>query len=134
MKAEGIVYPSFAFSERQFRKAARRAVHSTIAFRCDDGLVEVRPLFERAPHFVDLIEAGPPAKIAATVADLIRQGGGDGRFVLLINLVPVGAPVVSQAHVALALHVQASNQVPPGVCRQKRNSGAVPAVQVAAAG
>jgi hypothetical protein len=59
VKAEGIVYPSFAFSERQFRKAARRAVHSTIAFRCDDGLVEVRPLFERAPHFVDLIEAGP---------------------------------------------------------------------------
>jgi hypothetical protein len=41
----------------------------------------------------DLIETGPPEKIAGTVAELIREGGGDGRFVLLINLVPVGAPV-----------------------------------------
>ena len=41
----------------------------------------------------DLIEAGPPEKIAANVARLLREGAGDGRFVLLINLVPVGAPV-----------------------------------------
>jgi hypothetical protein len=59
VRSEGIVYLNFSFSERQCQKATRRDVDSTIAFDCDEGLVEVRPLPERAPNFADLIEAGP---------------------------------------------------------------------------
>lgn len=40
----------------------------------------------------DLIEAGPTRKIAGRVCALLKEGGGRGRFVILVNLVPVGTP------------------------------------------
>jgi uroporphyrinogen decarboxylase len=41
----------------------------------------------------DLIEEGPVERIVENVAKVIGEGAGDGRFGLLINLVPVGTPV-----------------------------------------
>ncbi len=55
-------------------------------------LLNVRP---------DLIEEGPPEAVAEKVRELIREGAGKGRFVLLINLVPIGAPV-EHVHAAVA--------------------------------
>lgn len=55
-------------------------------------LVNVRP---------DLIESGPPEAIVENVRKIIKEGAGKGRFVLLINLVPVGTPV-EHVHTAVA--------------------------------
>lgn len=55
-------------------------------------LLNVRP---------NLIEEGPVERIVDTIAKLIREGAGKGRFELLINLVPVGTPV-EHAHAAVA--------------------------------
>lgn len=41
----------------------------------------------------DLIEEGPPETIVETVRKLIREGAGKGKFILIINLVPLGTPV-----------------------------------------
>jgi len=41
----------------------------------------------------DLLETGPPRAVADRVWEVIREGAGNGRFVLLANLVPVGTPV-----------------------------------------
>jgi uroporphyrinogen decarboxylase len=49
----------------------------------------------------NLIEEGPVDRIVETVAKLIREGAGKGKFELLINLVPVGTPV-EHAHAAVA--------------------------------
>ncbi len=49
----------------------------------------------------DLIEKGPPEAVAGNVRKLIREGAGRGRFVLLINLVPIGTPV-EHVHAAVA--------------------------------
>ena len=49
----------------------------------------------------DLLESGTPEGIVETVRGLIGEGGGDGRFVLLVNLVPVGTPV-EKVHLAVA--------------------------------
>lgn len=49
----------------------------------------------------DLIESGPPEAIAGKVRELIREGAGKGRFVLLINLVPIGSPP-EHVHAAVA--------------------------------
>lgn len=49
----------------------------------------------------DLLEYGPPERIVATVRDLLRRAARKGRFVLLVNLVPVGAPV-EHVHAAVA--------------------------------
>jgi len=49
----------------------------------------------------NLIEEGPVSRIVETVVKLIREGAGKGRYAMLINLVPVGAPV-EHAHAAVA--------------------------------
>lgn len=49
----------------------------------------------------DLIEAGPREAIVDTVRELIRQAAGNGRFAMLVNLVPLGAPV-EHVHAAVA--------------------------------
>jgi hypothetical protein len=49
----------------------------------------------------NLLEEGPREAIVRTVKGLIHEGAGDGRFVLLINLVPVGTPV-EHVHTAVA--------------------------------
>jgi len=49
----------------------------------------------------DLIEQGPPQRIAGTVRKVIMEGAGGGRFVLLINLVPTGV-LVEYVHAAVA--------------------------------
>jgi uroporphyrinogen-III decarboxylase len=49
----------------------------------------------------DLIEEGPVDRIVETVAKLIGEGAGKGKFELIINLVPVGTPV-EHAHAAVA--------------------------------
>lgn len=49
----------------------------------------------------DLIEEGPPEAIAEKVRGLIKEGAGRGRFVLLLNLVPIGTPV-EHVHAAVA--------------------------------
>jgi uroporphyrinogen decarboxylase len=49
----------------------------------------------------NLLEEGPRQAIVRTVKGLIHEGAGDGRFVLLINLVPVGTPV-ENVHTAVA--------------------------------
>ena len=49
----------------------------------------------------NLLEEGPREAIVRTVKGLIHEGAGDGRFVLLINLVPVGTPV-ENVHTAVA--------------------------------
>ena len=49
----------------------------------------------------DLLEEGPPQSIADTVRRVVRQAAGKGRFVFLINLVPVGTPV-EHVHTAVA--------------------------------
>lgn len=49
----------------------------------------------------DMLESGTPERIVETVRDLIGQGGGSGRFVLLFNLVPIATPV-EKVHLAVA--------------------------------
>lgn len=49
----------------------------------------------------DLIESGPVEAIVETVREIVRQGAGSGRFVMLVNLVPLGAPV-EHVHAAVA--------------------------------
>jgi hypothetical protein len=49
----------------------------------------------------NLIEEGPPEAIVETVRKLIREGAGKGRFVLLVNLVPIVTPV-EHVHAAIA--------------------------------
>ena len=49
----------------------------------------------------DLIEEGPACAVMETVREVIRGGAGSGRFVLLFNLVPLGAPV-ENVHAAVA--------------------------------
>jgi len=49
----------------------------------------------------NLIEEGPPDVIVENVRKLIREGAGKGRFILLINLVPIGTPV-EHVHAAVA--------------------------------
>ena len=46
-------------------------------------LLNVRP---------DILESGPADVIVDAVRKLIREGAGDGRFFMLVNLVPLGAP------------------------------------------
>jgi uroporphyrinogen decarboxylase len=55
-------------------------------------LLNVRP---------DLVESGPPEAIVENVRKLIREGAVKGKFVLLINLVPIGTPV-EHVHTAVA--------------------------------
>jgi len=55
-------------------------------------LLNVRP---------DLIESGPPEAIVENVRKLVWEAAGKGRFVLLINLVPIGTPV-EHVHTAVA--------------------------------
>jgi uroporphyrinogen-III decarboxylase len=49
----------------------------------------------------DLLEQGPPQAVADTVRSVIREGAGKGRFMFLVNLVPVGA-AVEHVHTAVA--------------------------------
>ncbi len=49
----------------------------------------------------NLIEEERPQAVAETVRRMIREGGGRGRFVLLVNLVPVDAPA-ENVHAAVA--------------------------------
>jgi uroporphyrinogen decarboxylase len=49
----------------------------------------------------NLLEEGPPEAIVRTVKGIIRESAGDGRLVLLINLVPVGTDV-ENVHTAVA--------------------------------
>jgi uroporphyrinogen decarboxylase len=49
----------------------------------------------------DLLEEGPAERVVETVRGLIKEGAGDGKFGLLVNLVPVGAPV-DNVHAAVA--------------------------------
>ncbi len=49
----------------------------------------------------DLVEEGPPEAIAENVRKLIGEGAGKGKFVLLMNLVPIGTPV-EHVHAAVA--------------------------------
>jgi uroporphyrinogen decarboxylase len=49
----------------------------------------------------NIIEEGPPEAIVDSVRKLIGEGAGKGRFVLLINLVPIGTPV-EHVHAAVA--------------------------------
>lgn len=49
----------------------------------------------------NLIEEGPVSRIVEDVVKLLREGAGKDRFVLLINLVPVGTPV-EHAHAVVA--------------------------------
>jgi uroporphyrinogen decarboxylase len=49
----------------------------------------------------NLLEEGPAGRVVETVRGLIKEGAGDGRFGLLVNLVPVGAPV-ENVHAAVA--------------------------------
>jgi len=49
----------------------------------------------------DLLEEGPPALIIETVRGIIKEGAGEGRFAMLVNLVPVGVPV-ENVHAAVA--------------------------------
>lgn len=49
----------------------------------------------------NLIEEGPPDVIVDDVRKLMMQGAGKGRFVLLLNLVPIGTPV-EHVHAAVA--------------------------------
>ena len=51
----------------------------------------------------DLIESGPPEAIVRTVMGLVREGAGDGRLVLLMNLVPVGTDVANVHAVVAAV-------------------------------
>ncbi|OFW57973.1 MAG: hypothetical protein A2W01_10925 [Candidatus Solincola sediminis] len=41
----------------------------------------------------NLIEEGPPERIAETVRKLVKEGAGKGKLMLIINLVPPGTPV-----------------------------------------
>lgn len=49
----------------------------------------------------NLLEEGPAERVVATVRGLIKEGAGDGKFAMLVNLVPVGAPV-DNVHAAVA--------------------------------
>ncbi|MBN2026801.1 MAG: hypothetical protein JW854_08600 [Actinobacteria bacterium] len=49
----------------------------------------------------NLLEEGPPEVIADNVRKLIKEGAGKGKFVLLLNLVPIGTPV-EHVHAAVA--------------------------------
>jgi uroporphyrinogen-III decarboxylase len=49
----------------------------------------------------NLIEEGPVPRIVETVVKLLSEGAGNDRFVLLINLVPIGTPV-EHAHAVVA--------------------------------
>jgi uroporphyrinogen decarboxylase len=48
-----------------------------------------------------LIGDGPPERIVESVMTILREGAGTGRFVLLVNMVPVGTPV-EHVHAAIA--------------------------------
>ncbi len=49
----------------------------------------------------NLIEEGPPQAIVENVRKVINEGAGSGKFVLLLNLVPVGTPI-EHVHAAVA--------------------------------
>jgi uroporphyrinogen decarboxylase len=49
----------------------------------------------------NLIEEGPPEVIVENVRKLIKEGAGKGKFVLLLNLVPIGTSV-EHVHAAVA--------------------------------
>ena len=49
----------------------------------------------------NLIEEGPPEVIVDNVRKLVKEGAGRGKFVLLLNLVPIGTPV-EHVHAAVA--------------------------------
>ncbi|RJP26146.1 MAG: hypothetical protein C4536_16315 [Actinobacteria bacterium] len=49
----------------------------------------------------NLLEEGPPEAIVDNVRRLIKEGAGKGRFILLLNLVPIGTPV-EHVHAAVA--------------------------------
>jgi uroporphyrinogen-III decarboxylase len=49
----------------------------------------------------NLIEEGPPEAIVDNVRKVVKEGAGKGRFLLLLNLVPVGTPV-EHVHAAVA--------------------------------
>jgi hypothetical protein len=49
----------------------------------------------------NLVEEGPPEAIVENVCKLIKEGAGKGRFILLLNLVPIGTPV-EHVHAAVA--------------------------------
>ena len=64
---------------------ARDWPHSTVRAHLagrDDGLVEVRPLLDRAPNFADLLDADPddPAFAALRRNELIGRPLGDRAF------------------------------------------------------
>jgi uroporphyrinogen-III decarboxylase len=75
----------------------------------------------------DLIEEGPPERIASTVKELISQGAGKGRFTLLANMIPPGAPQAHAQAVVAAVKQFGSYPIAAGLAEQEFRMPAFPA-------